>query len=488
MNLHRQQEIFKQLAKNTAALSITQVARIGLNTILALLVARQLGPEGLGKYAVFVAYLQVFQVLTVLGVPQLIIREMARKPNERRYWFQRAVITQLLGAVVSTVILILVANILSYTSDMMQALKVVSLSLFPFAISSAVESAFQARGQMGFIALAQTGARGIQVAGSILAILIGHGIVTLAWMVFVGQCLTAIIEITIARGMNLWHDFRLNLGESRFLFRQSFDFFILSAFVITFSKLDILILSQLAGERMTGLYNAAYLVIQVVNFLSASYGNAAYPVLSHLSSQARTSFEILLRKSLLFGTTTTLLVAILLVTAAKPIIGLLYQDGEYTMSVRLLQLLGPFVIVFMWNSLLSKGLMVNNLQRRSVIVSGVKLGAGLLYYALLTAWLGIVGTAVATVLAGLTGTVLNYYFLTKEVCSLDLVTLVVKPLTIGAILLIILRIAWGLPWPVLIVSETLLYVLLLIIFRILSREDLRLCWQMIYRWSDSDES
>lgn len=480
MNAHgRRGETVRRLARNTAALSTTQVARIALNTILSLLVARRLGAEGLGKYAVLTAYLQVFQVFTVLGLPQLVIREMARRPHERPRWFQGTVITQLLGAGGSAIVLILVTNVLNYPFDTAQALKVAALSLFPFAISSAVESAFQAREQMGFIAVTQIGARGVQVTGSVLALLAGHGIVTLAWMVFVGQCLAAALGIVIAGGMGLWRGFHVDLNEPKRLVRQSLDFLLLSLSVVTFTRLDILILSQMAGERATGLYNAAYLVVQVVNFLSASYGNAAYPVLARLFSEARARFDTLLRKSLLFGMTSTLLVAILLATAAEPLMGFLYEGGEYTTSALLLRIVVPFAIVFMWNALLSKGLMVSNLQRRSVIVSSAKLGAGLVYYPLLTAWLGATGTAIATVLAGLTGTVLNYYFVNKEVCSLDLVALAAKPLAIGVTLFAALWVARGLAWPGLIVGGTILYVSLLILLRVFSKDDIRLFWQMV---------
>jgi O-antigen/teichoic acid export membrane protein len=298
-------------------------------------------------------------------------------------------------------------------------------------------------------------------------------------MIVVEQCLVAVVETGVTRWMGLWHGFRVDLKAALLLCRQSLDFFLTSLSVVVFNRLDVLILSQMVGEEAVGYYTAAYLILRVINFLSVSYSNAAYPVLSRLFSTARARFEILLNKSLLFGTTITLLIAILLATAAEPIIGLLYQGEEYATSVFLLRIEAPFVVIFMWNALLASGLMSSNLQRRSVIVSGVKLVTGLVYYLLLTAQFGATGTAVATVLAGLTGTVLNYYFLNKEVHTLDLVSLVVKPLTIGAILIVILWIAQGLAWPALVVGGTFLYILLLIVFRIFSREDVRLLWRMV---------
>ena len=463
-----------RLLRNTAALSATQMARVGVNALLSLLVARQLGAEGLGKYAVVIAYLNIFQVVAVTGVPRLTIREMARQPARGGLWFQRMVVNQLMGAGVSAVLLMAAANLLNHPPDTTLALGVIALSLLPFALSSAAESAFQARERMEIIPLAQMGAGTVQVVGSRLLLLAGRGVVALAWMVVGGQVVAAAIEMVIAGRMGLWRDFHLALGEAVGLFRRSFDFFLLSLSVVLFSRLDVLILSQMAGERAVGLYNAAYLVVRVINFLSISYSHALYPVMSRLFSRAQGRFEALLRRSLRFGLAATLLVSVLLAAAAGPIIGLLYGKGGYAASVPLLRIEAPFAIIFLWNALLSSGLMASNRQRRSVIVSGVKLGAALVYYPVLTAWLGVMGAAIATVLAGLTGAMLNTYFIHREVCPLRLVDLVGRPLLAGMVVGAGLWLSRGLAWPGRILGGVLLYGALLILLRILTAEDLLL--------------
>jgi O-antigen/teichoic acid export membrane protein len=470
------------VARNTVALSLTQFARTGFNMILSVLVARQLGAEGLGKYAVLTAYLHIFEVLSMVGVPRLVIREMARQPDQNPNWFQRTVVNQALGALGSAVMLILVAHWLNHPVDTTRGLEIIAIALLPYALSSAAESVFQAREKMGFIAIAQIVGRGIQTVGSTFVLLTGHGIVALAWTAVVGQCLVTIIEMGVVIKMGLWSGFRLELRQSVFLFRRSFDFFLMSLSVVIFNRLDVLILSQMVGEEAVGFYNAAYLVVRVVNFFSASYGEAVYPALSRLFDKAQSRFKMLMNKSLLFGVTCSLLIAILLMIAAEPIIGILYEGEEYALSVFLLRVEIPFVVIFMWNVLLSNGLMAGNLQRSSVIVSAAKLAAGLVYYLLLTAWWQATGTALATVLAGLTGTILNYYFLNKQLYALDIVSLAVKPLIIGGIVVAALWIAWGIPWPALAIAAGLLYILLLIVFRIFSREDLYLLREIVSLW------
>ena len=473
--------ISQRVAKNTAALSLTQVARTGFNVIISLVVARHLGVVGLGKYAVLAAYLQIFQVLTTVGVPRLIIREMARQQDDGPSWFRRTLVSQMLGAIGSGVVLVMVANLLNHPADTRQALGIITLSLLPYAFSSAAESAFHAKERMGFIAIAQIGARMVQTVASVLALLAGHGIIALAWTIVVGQCLIAIIEIGVTKRMDIWSDFRVEWRQTAFLFRESFHFFLISLSVVVFTRLDVLILSQMVGEEAVGLYNAAYLIVRVVNFLSVSYSSAAYPALSRLFAKAQADFETFLSKSLLFGTILTLLIAILLAVAAEPIIGLLYAGEEYALAVLLLRVEVPFIIIFMWNALLANGLMASNLESRSVIVSGVKLAAGLVYYLALTSRFQTTGTAAAQLQCwqALPERFRTFFF-TRQVYALDVTSLVAKPLAIGAIMVVALWVARRVPWPGLVAGGVILYVSLLVAFRMFSREDLGLFWQMVW--------
>lgn len=472
----------RRLLRNTLALSIAQTTRIVFNTTLSLLIAHLLGAEGLGKYAVLTAYLQIFQVLIVMGVPQLVIREIARHPHreERKHkLFQVMLVNQVLGAGAGCLILILLAHLLKHPPATVQALVVVSFSLFPFAISSAAEAVLQADEQMGVIALSQIVSRSILLVGSVVALITGKGIVALAGMLVIEQVVVALVEILAVSRTGVWHHFHADLGEAVRLSRAAAAFFAHSILATVFSKIDVLMLAQIAGEEAAGLYNAAYLIIQVVNFLSKSYTRAAYPVLARLFGEGVDRFKRFLRRSILLGLLITSYIAIEIIVIAAPIVNLLY-GAEYMPSVLILQVEAPFVIIFLWNALLSSGLLVSDLQRRSVVVSGIKLGASLIYYPLLITWLGAVGAALATVLAGLTGAALNYYFLKKGICSLDLSNLVVKPLLIGLLVLGGLEMVPQIPWPGLLVVGALLYLSLLITFRVVSKEDARLIWRIVF--------
>lgn len=469
----------RRLARNTVALSAVRVGHVVLSMILSLLIARLLGVEGFGKYSVLTAYFGIFQSLAMMGVPRLVVREMARQPGSGPQWFQRALVNQSIGALVGGGLLVFVATQLRHPPDTTRALFVVALSLLPFAISSACEAAFQALERMAYITLAQLVGGAFQIAGSAWLLLRGGGIEELAWMIVLWQVIAATIEFVLATQLGLLRSFRVQLRSALTLFADAFYFFLLSISVVIFSRLDVLALSQLVGEEAVGIYNAAYLVVRSLNFVAVGYGDSVYPMLSRYFHKDSSRFKQVLCKSLSLGSAATLLATVLLFVLAEPVVHIIYNDVAYQEAVHVLRVVSPFVVIFFWNTLLSGALMAGDLQRRSVVVSVTKLVVGVGLYLALTIWLGVMGTALATVLAGFLGTLLNYYFLSKEIYALDIARLVGKPLALAVIVLALL---WGVrvwPWPLLAGGGVLLYIAGLVLARVISREDWKLARQIL---------
>ena len=74
----------RRVLVNTGALTSASLWRIAMSFILQLLIARRLGVEALGIYTTAMAYLNVSQVVTELGLPALLVRDLAQEPWRRR--------------------------------------------------------------------------------------------------------------------------------------------------------------------------------------------------------------------------------------------------------------------------------------------------------------------------------------------------------------------------------------------------------------------
>ncbi len=141
----------RRVLLNTGALAGSSLWRIGLSFVLQLFIANRLGAVGLGQYATALAYLNVCQVLSELGLPQLLVRDLARSPGQRRIYFQVAMGLQSSAAVLIWLALAALTFLLPFESGTRTALLVITASLPFFAISSICSTLLQAGERMEIV-------------------------------------------------------------------------------------------------------------------------------------------------------------------------------------------------------------------------------------------------------------------------------------------------------------------------------------------------
>jgi O-antigen/teichoic acid export membrane protein len=470
----------RRVTKNAVALSTTSVGRVALGLILQLYVARQLGAGGLGKYAVVLAFVTVFQVVADLGMPRLVTRELARDHRPNRY-FYAAIWVQLVGAIVAYGGLILAIQLFGYKQDTSRALYIAGLSLFPYAVTSACEACFQGMERMELVAGIETASYVMQLLLAVVLLASGHGIVALGGVIVVGEGMAALLCLYTALRMGFLLPVRLDAAFSWQSARAAPPFFLLAVSVVVFSRLDVIMVSKIMGERAAGIYSAAYLIVRAINLVVTGYSDALYPAFSrlHKSGSGRDRMAMMARKALQYGLIFVLPIAVGTTILAPDIIGLLYGNHQYVEAAIVLRLVIWETVPFLVNAILSRLLIASDLQRLSVQVAVVKLGAASVYYVSLISLFRLPGAAVATVLSTTTGTILNWHFVKKHLVSLNPLRLAMKPAMAAglmAVMLVILS-AWG-PWA-LIPLGALVYAGLLFGLRAFASEDWLILRQLL---------
>ncbi len=437
----------RRVAKNTLALSTNSAARLLLAMALQVVIARRLGADGLGKYAVTLAFVAIFQIVSDLGLPRLVIREAARQPARASEYFYGALTAQLTGAGLAYALLLGIIRLFDYAPDTVQALTVAGLSLFPYACASASHAIFQARERMELTAAAEVTGLLIQLAAALALLWTGHGVVALGATIVLGRAVTAALALWMAWRLGVLQRPRIDLAFSSHLVRAAPEFYLLALSVAVFSRLNVVIIAQLLGEQAAGVYNAAYLVVRACALAITGYSDALYPALSRLyaASDDRSRFIEAGQRSLRYGWILALPAAMSVTTLAPWIITLVYRHEQYAQSALLLAIVIWEIVPFFMNAVLSRMLIASNLQRLSVRVAMGKLALSLVYYLGLTRALGLPGAAIATVLATATGSVLNWRYVTRYITPLSLRALMLKPALATAAMGIglLLRPMWG---------------------------------------------
>ncbi|MCD6290596.1 MAG: flippase [Anaerolineae bacterium] len=473
----------RRVVKNTLALSTNSAARLLLAMALQVAIARRLGASGLGKYAVTLAFVAIFQIVSDLGLPRLVIREVARRTERASQYFYGALTAQLIGATLAYAALLTITRLFNYAPDTLQALMLGGASLFPYACTSASNAIFQAHERMELTAIAEVAGLLVQLAAALALLWLGYGVVALAGTIVLGRVVAAVLALWMVGRLGVLRRPRIDLGFSWHLVRSALEFYALALSVVVYSRMNIVIISQLLGEEAAGIYNAAYLVVRAFALAITGYSDALYPALSRLYAAAddRGRFIGAGQRSLRYGLLLALPTAMGVALLAPKLIAWVYRHGQYERSVILLTIVIWEIVPFFMNAVLSRILIASNLQRLSVRVAIGKLALSLIYYLALTPTWGLPGAAVATVLSTATGSVLNWRYVTRYAAPLDLKALAFKPALAAAAMGLgfLVRLQWG---PIVAVGVAIgIYGGALLALRAISMEDWTLLRNLVWQ-------
>ena len=399
----------RRVLVNTGALTSASLYRIGTSFVLQLLIARNLGIEGLGHYTIAMAYLNVSQVISELGLPALLVRDLAQAPWRRRSTFRALLVIQVIMGFLTWGGLALLSLFLPYGDTTRISLLLVGASLPLFAVSSASQTLFQAGERMELVMGVEVFINTLILGLSIAVMLNGGGEVALIAVIIVTQAVSALLcllLVALSRLLGGVQEFvRIHLLE---LLRQAMPFFGLSLGDVLLQRIDILLLSVVAGPAITGIYSAAYNVVRVLMKLVQSFWKALYPTLSRLHQQSQVQYERLARLGLRYGLLLLLPTATIGVAVAVGALGFIY-GGDYAESAQVFQILLWAAPLFLLENYAITLLMVERHLRQSLLILSLHLAATVLILPPLTRWLGADGTAWAVVLAGALGTVYGLY-------------------------------------------------------------------------------
>ena len=366
----------RTVARNTLFLSAAQGVRILLALALILYIANGYGPVWQGKFSILLAFLNIFQVLASFGMPRLITRDVARDYEQSNHYYWAGLAAQGLTTVAVMGLMVGVVALMPYPQDTRWMLWVAVLALPLFTFYSLAGALLRAIEQMQYLVYAELLSATAQLATAVLLLSLGGGVIVLAVIRVAGIGLAALV-VTLA----VWHRRLVRFPQwdfdfSRALLKESLDFFGMAGLDALTQRLDILVLSVVAGEAVTGIYDAAFQLIKVIMTLILSFTDAVYPAISRLFLHDRAAFRQELTRYLRWGWAALFPMALGLSLLAPFLIRLLYRHAGYEDAVRVLQVLAWVILVYFTYIYLSRALMAGNRARAAFVQAALMVSAG----------------------------------------------------------------------------------------------------------------
>lgn len=260
----------KGLVSNAGALLANRLLQAVLGWSGTVLIARTLSIDDFGQFTLIFTVLGLMSIVTDMGIGRLAVRGMLGDPDHDPEDFAGAyvVLRSLLGLLGYGVAL-LVVWLSGYPSDLVAAMAVAGLVVVLATPSAALDVVFQSRMRLGSVGLIESAGMFAQVAltaalaaagGSLLLFTIPavlFEVVVLAWKWPLAHRMVA---IRLRVDWPLWRN----------LLREALPLSIGFGLATVYTRVDAVMLSQLADFEAVGIYGVSYKFIDVVHFISTA--------------------------------------------------------------------------------------------------------------------------------------------------------------------------------------------------------------------------
>ncbi|MFB9729377.1 oligosaccharide flippase family protein [Haloechinothrix salitolerans] len=384
----------RRLGGYVLSLGSAEILGRGLSFVAIIVVARVLGPESFGRFALAQAIVLYLAALGDGGLTLWTQREIVRRPAELSRLIAQTLVAQVLLALAAMAVLAVIA----LTAPIPGNTAVLLLAAAPTALAQALSTvyALQALEWMRAAAVVKVVTQLVAAALAItLALLTGDAVVVIMTM-WSGLLAGAVLALAILRRRAGLRAHLPRLAHVRTTLRAGLPILGAIALVHYSQLMDTLVLGMLRGSHETGVYAAAARLMVVAAVVAMVLANAVYPEMVRRYGVSAAELGVFSGRLLALTLRGSLVAAAVTAALAPVIIDVLY-DARFAASADILRVLALLMPVLCVNSIGTQVLMAAGLRRR--LLAGVGIGAAMASVAIPLATLafGGVGTAVALV-------------------------------------------------------------------------------------------
>ncbi len=378
----------QKVAKNSVAPIILNFFNRIIDFAFAALMARILGPTGMGRYFTAANIYLWFDTLANFGLDMYLIREVARDRDRTRRVF---VNTTLLRLQLFVAVIPILAGFLAgrqalenpLTGETMWAVVLLYAGLLPGTMANSLTALFRAFEKHEYPAAIQTVTTIIKVTLGTLALVGGLGIVGLAGTSILTNVATMAILAVLAWRL-IWHALpRVEIHpttrmrhlwtKQRTMLAASWPLMGSLLLQSLFTGTNVVLLQYFQGDDAVGWYNAASKwVMNMLNIIPSLFTFAVFPVLSRQAAEDKGRLRRSYQLSAKLLTIVALPIAVTITLMATPLVWLLSGPQYLPHGAIILRLL-VWSIIFGWiNSLTNYVLIALERQRYVVWASAAR--------------------------------------------------------------------------------------------------------------------
>jgi lipopolysaccharide exporter len=378
---------------NSAALTVGQLLIRAISTLSAFVVARALGPSGVGEIALALTLAVFFAGLGDAGITLVSYREIVLEPKKLSQIVTDTTFLQLWLSLLLAGALALIALVVPMPTGSARLL----LLFTPFLLAQAlsVDYALRALERMVTVAVIAVLIQLITSVGTVTLVLATHDPIWVAIMLWFAQLVGDAVIWWQVRLSDRFEFKRPRPSATTRLLKAGLPLLVTTVLLNYWGVVSTVSLAWLRSSHVLGIYSAPFSLVFTAWAMSEVASGGAYPELVRRARDDHEGFAALLDTLVRLTTRITLAIAAFVVVAAEPLVRLIY-GGRFAASGPILQILAPIIPLGWFCSFVGYALLAGGEQR--AFAQGLFTGAvfATVAYPIGAMLLGATGTAIVS--------------------------------------------------------------------------------------------
>ena len=477
------------IIKNTSFLFTAHIIGRALSFVLMVILARRLegGMTDLGKLFTVLWMTNLLTMLSVLGLPTPLIREVSLDRSKASRMITNAMAIRLVLSVVTFLIIAAVAKLM-YPGELTVPIYIVGLAESINVLARLIRCIFRAFERMEFEALGEILERFVVFSLGLYMVSRGHGIMGFCVAILVASILHLALTLTIMMAKFSRPSFQLlDMDLCIHLLKQALPFALSGALSALYFRMDGLMLKHIMGsegDTAMGWYGTGYSFAMSLTAIPGAFMGAVFPVISRMLHSSRLAVDFLYTKSLKLIFIIALPIAVGTTFLADRIVMLLYPLESFTPQdqealSRILEILIWACALIFINFVFITIFRAANRRRAFLITMIASVSVNIASNLILIPMYGHLGAAVSMIISELVIFIYALWYIQKHVCKLSEFGFLPKSVfasgLLAAGLLVWKSTAWlgeSLPLPLVICLAVIGYFALILAMKGITREDI----------------
>jgi O-antigen/teichoic acid export membrane protein len=300
-------------------------------------VARFLGPAQYGQLSYAIAFISIFQAVSVLGMDSILVKHVASAQYDPGQILGTALRLRWVGALLAYLTLVVTVTVFLDDDPKLHAITLIVGLIMFFQTSDVIDLWFQGNSQSKRTVIAKTASYVITAGLKVVLILVGAKLVVFALAQVVEAALSAAalyLSYRLYKASSKWQwDWTL----AREILSQSLPILVSGLSILVYMRVGIIFLQEIKGSAEVGIYTAGAALSEVWYFIPMTLVTSAAPIIAKKKLNNEASYNAALLNLFAVMWYFALTVSLVNFIIARPLMQVLYgaryADSSTVLSI-----------------------------------------------------------------------------------------------------------------------------------------------------------